>query len=202
MATKGSKYLITRDLRARGWTGGLIKRFLPKPDSTSTNPHYQSAAPVKLYSASRVRRIEATKKFQAAREKVAGRKAGAAQAVRTKREWMDRHVAGIKVEVPVLLRDELIRRACESYNSLDRSEKAESYASPSSDPAFIARICVNYLRHCLTGYERELAQICGRVGAATGYVEVKERVLDTIAERYDWLADECDEQIRRAHRQG
>jgi hypothetical protein len=198
MATKGPEYLITRDLRAMGWTDGRIRSFLPEPDATRANPYYQSAAPVKLYSARRVRRIEATKTFRVAREKAEGRKAGAAKAVATKREWMDRHVEEIEIAVPVLPRDELIRRACANYNSLARSERTDSYASPSSDPEFLARICVNYLRHCLTDYERELALIRGLVATAEGYTRIKERVLDAIAERYDWLADECDEQILRA----
>ena len=51
-------YFRSSELKQRGWTDGLIKKFLPKPDETKTNPIVKSAAPMKLYKIKRVERIE------------------------------------------------------------------------------------------------------------------------------------------------
>ena len=47
------KYYRSSELKQRGWTDGLIKKFLPKPDETKTNPVIKSAAPMKLYKIKR-----------------------------------------------------------------------------------------------------------------------------------------------------
>ena len=57
------KYYRSSELKQRGWTDGLIKKFLPKPDETKTNPVIKSAAPMKLYKIKRVERIEKSEKF-------------------------------------------------------------------------------------------------------------------------------------------
>jgi hypothetical protein len=41
-------------LRAEGWTDTLISKFLGDPDVLTKNPHYKSAAPMRLYYRSRV----------------------------------------------------------------------------------------------------------------------------------------------------
>jgi hypothetical protein len=46
--------LGTVALKARGWTGTLIRRFLPTPDRTKVNPHYRSGPPMRLYDLARV----------------------------------------------------------------------------------------------------------------------------------------------------
>ena len=43
------KYYRSSELKQRGWTEGLIRKFLPKPDETKTNPIVKSAAPMKLF---------------------------------------------------------------------------------------------------------------------------------------------------------
>lgn len=57
------KYYRSSELKQRGWTEGLIRKFLPKPDETKTNPIIRSAAPMKLYKIKRVERIEKSEKF-------------------------------------------------------------------------------------------------------------------------------------------
>jgi hypothetical protein len=47
-----------RQLKQRGWTAALIKKFLDPPDATRPNPHYKSAAPMRLYMATRVEAVE------------------------------------------------------------------------------------------------------------------------------------------------
>lgn len=53
---KKPEYLSTLKLKERGWTDGMIRRFLGEPDATRPNPHYKCAAPMKLYELKRVER--------------------------------------------------------------------------------------------------------------------------------------------------
>ena len=75
---KNTDKLYTKtDLKGRGWTDGLIARFLPVPDEMKENPHYRSGPPMKLYLPNRVAEAEASQAFQEAIAAVASRRQGA-----------------------------------------------------------------------------------------------------------------------------
>jgi nucleosome binding factor SPN SPT16 subunit len=182
------EYVTVSELRKRGWTDALISRFLGEPDDRRQNPHYRSGPPMKLYNTHRVVQAEATAEYRAAQDARKGRREAAQKALATKKRRIAENVASVKIEVPQIAKDELIRSACQSYNSGGRGD---SWARESSDPKFLERICVNYLRHRLTKYETHLQEIAGKVGVRDAYLEVKGKVLAAIAEQYDWLGDEC-----------
>jgi len=54
------KITPTRLISERGWTKGLINELLGEPDLFVDNPHYKSAAPMRLYFLDRVKHIEQT----------------------------------------------------------------------------------------------------------------------------------------------
>ena len=54
------KITQTRLISERGWTKGLINDLLGEPDVFADNPHYKSAAPMRLYFLDRVKHIEQT----------------------------------------------------------------------------------------------------------------------------------------------
>ena len=91
----------------------------------------------------------------------------------------------------------MVERACRHYNdrAADRGD-FDAFADEGCDQDFLDRITVNYLRHCLTEYERELSRFIGRIGRAEAYEEIKRSVLDAIAKEYPWLADEWERQRR------
>src|SRR5262249_31690678 len=68
--------LNRKQLKDRGWTEGLIKRFLPTSDG-SKGGYPRSAGRVKLYRFDRVVAIEQTEEFRAAREKATSRRRAA-----------------------------------------------------------------------------------------------------------------------------
>ena len=70
--------------KIRGWTDRLISKFMPEPDEKRANPKYRTQAPMCLYRASRVERIEKRITFLAAKEKADLRKIAAQKAVATK----------------------------------------------------------------------------------------------------------------------
>jgi hypothetical protein len=178
-------------LKKRGWTEALISSFLGAPDAVRANPYYPSARPMRLYLVGRVQSIETSAAFQQAQAARKLSRQGAQRAVQTKKQQVADYLAGVHIEVPCLAREELIRRACKNYNA---NTRGDSGASAQSDALFLERICVNYLRHRLTRYESCLDDVAGKVGAAGARCNIKNKVLQAIAERYEWLRVECARQ--------
>jgi len=135
------------------------------------------------------------------------RKRSAKKATETKKEQLMKWLDTIQVDVPVYDKDELIEDACEHYNDIQDERELEGrstsgmFATPNSNYKFLNRICVNYLRHCLTDYEEYLWMMSGKVGFGDGYHEIRRKIFDKISENYPWisenypwLADECERQ--------
>lgn len=104
-----------------------------------------------------------------------------------------REVAAIPVVVsggdPLTLRT----RAIDAYNARSR----EGHASVDSEPHFLDRIVVNYLRHECSDYDALLAWLGGRVGVREAEHAVRGRVYDEIARAHPVLAAECARQEER-----
>jgi len=181
----------------RGWTDNLFKIFLRSPDLVKPNPNHRSGPPMQLFNLERIEAIEKTEEFKAQREITAKRKEAAERAVETKWEMMQQYLDAIEIRIPILDRAELIERACEHYNDMQDWRAVEGRstsglkATDDSDPKFLERICVNYLRHCLTNYEDHLDEMSGKVGFSQGYREVRCRIFSEISKSYEWLAEEC-----------
>src|SRR5262249_19448439 len=69
-------------LRNRGWTDGLIRRFLGDPDATQPRQWWDSLEP--LYAAERVQRVEATAAFKEALTRLEPRRAAARAAAQAR----------------------------------------------------------------------------------------------------------------------
>jgi hypothetical protein len=192
-------YISAAGLKARGWTDALIRTHLGAPDRLADNPHYRKAAPMRLYQVSRVETVEASAAFQEAVTTSAPRKAAARQAVQTKRARLLEALEALVIVVPLLPQDRLTARACAHYNTLQEERDNWDYepATPQSDPAFLARITVNYLRHALTSYEDELEKTFGKVGVREAYATINAKVYTAIAAAYPALAEACARQQAR-----
>ena len=116
---------------------------------------------MRLYRLARVESVEASVDFQEAQAKRQPRRDAAQRALVTKRQTIAEYVENLEISVPCLSRKELIERACGSYNA---NHEGGSRAYQHAEPAFLERICVNFLRHSLTEYERHLEEIAGKVG--------------------------------------
>jgi hypothetical protein len=66
-------------LKERGWTAAMIRGLLGAPDLYADNPHYKSAAPMRLWRLRRVEAAEADPGFAAQRERAERRCAAAAK---------------------------------------------------------------------------------------------------------------------------
>lgn len=194
--TNPEDYLSVPTLKARGWTDALIRQHLGAPDRSCPNPYYRASAPMRLYAKARVETVEVSPEWTDMRARVDRRRISAAKAVQTKRQSLRAAVEALVIEVPVVPWTELIRRSCDHYNAyhLDRGRWDAMPAKPTANPAFLHRICVNFLRHQLTSYEEELAKIYGKTGVQEAYILIKQQVLDAIAATYPQLAEACAQQ--------
>jgi len=150
-------------LTDRGWTKGLIKKFLLTHDETKPNPnpkYSNAAAPMKLYSEDRVTEIESSGDFLAAKEKSVQRKQSAMKGVQTKQNRMDAFLKELEISISVYERKKLIELATTNFRGLDLPERVE---------IFDERMCVNYLRHCESEYEEKLIEIAGKTGCRDAY---------------------------------
>lgn len=174
-------YFRSSELKQRGWTDGLIKKFLPKPDETKTNPIVKSAAPMKLYKIKRVERIEKSEKFIKEMENISRRKIAARKAVETKTAKTIEWANSIKINVPSIDKDKLLRKAIYHYNQYH-----DTYIG-SIDEDFANRISTNYIRHECTNYDRVLDSLYGMVGRDKAYDIIKGKVNQEIKEKHNWI---------------
>lgn len=93
-------------LKERGWTESMIRDLLGEPDLYADNPHYNTAAPMRLWRVQRAEAAEAAPEFTAARERAARQCAAAARAAETRAVF--KALAGSK-PVTVRLSDGTVR---------------------------------------------------------------------------------------------
>lgn len=191
------KFLIKSNLFERGWTSGMVNKFLPNPDQLKPNPHYKKSPPMKLYSLEKVEQVEITDLFRIAKEKADKRREAAQKSIVTKvAKTMSYVEQEVEVKVPYMKKESLIEAACNSYN--DWKSWHENWdgdlATKKSDSLFLQRICVNYLRHEMTEYDYYLNEVHGKVGIDNAYFAIREKVFAAISEMYPWLAAECKRQ--------
>jgi hypothetical protein len=192
--------LTKTQLKQRGWTNSLIKAFAPIPDKTKPNPNYRSGPPMWLFDDDRILTIEASEDFQEKKKPVEKRQASARKAIATKLSKLQKYVDEIEIEIPELSKSALIHNACNHYNQMQEEREITGrstsgmYANINSNEKFLERICVNYLRHCLTDYEIYLSDMSCKVGFLGGYKSVRQKIFGEIAKKYQWLKDECERQ--------
>lgn len=192
-------YLSTQDLEARGWTKGLIKRFMPEPSDIE---YFRNGCRY-FYGINRVREIEATEEFiQLQQKALRRREAGIASAEKRKAEYLDYLKNRMPVRVKTIPLDEVIDDAICSYNvhKAWKSQYVDDFYQPASRRSgrgFLERITVNYIRHHLTSYDNLLAAQYGKLGKKEALEIIQIRVFQAIADAYPDLRNECDQQLVR-----
>jgi len=193
---KKQENITPTGLKARGWSEAMIKQFLSEPDELKPNPYYKSAAPMRLYNLKRVEKVEKSKKFIEAKAAADRRKESAAKGVATKVEKAVEYAKTVKIEVPVVNYDTLVKHACRHYNDwheCDRNGMPNIDFIPAdpkhSDPEFLHRITINYLRHECTSYDDELEKLFGKTGIHEAHQILQRRINKEISTTYPQLND-------------
>ena len=187
--TKTPKYCAKSTLIERGWTAGAIDRWLGSPDDYAPNPHHRSGPEMLLYSLRRVAKAEAKSDWIAWRERMDIKRAAhpdsGAKAVATKERKIQEYVDGIIITLPTLTKEDLIKNACEHYNSINFWNG--KHASPSDSEEFLDRIADNYLRHTQSNYHEHLSAIAGKVGCEGAYHAIRSKIDSAIRTQYPFL---------------
>lgn len=199
------KTLTQSAIMRLGFTKKMIETLLPEPAKREKNPYYRNAAPIKLWYEDDIRAIMESPEYQECVEKSANRKAGAKKAVATKinkcRTIMN-DIADL-ISVEVVPNDKLIDDAIAAKNAwyaqMSSYYLCDCGYADKSNPEYVARIVVNYVRHNLTTYDKSLYELPlrGTPSRRDIYVEFFDIVLDKIAAAYPQYADECERQKQR-----
>lgn len=196
-------YLSRGKLKERGWTDGIIRKFMPLCDKEKKNPYYASASPMKLYLLERIEQIEKSNEFKKEIIKSQPRKKSSQKAVETKLQKIRSYIKNLKIIVKKIPIDVIQKKAIKDYNDfkeaieIERGDFDYQKATINSDALFLNRICVNYTRHNLTIYENELEKIFGKVGSKEAYHLLNEKIYSVISGTYPILSDECTNQLLR-----
>lgn len=169
---KAPKYITPTGLRGkRYWTDKMIQDLLGGPDATARNPHYRSAAPMRLYLLSRVDAIESTLDVEAMKQARLKRSAAARRAVATRQKNLEMRIFTINLncrfDEPLALvrskaataNEEIAAYHEHEYQAyvercLARGKKPEPRRGPAHpEVAAEDRWAVNYLRHERSSYD-------------------------------------------------
>ena len=159
------QYITPAGLKGkRGWTDQMIHKLLGEPDKVAPNPHYRTAAPMRLYLVGRVEQAEKTCWF-ARRKPDVWRQKAAAKATQTKIRNITRWAKHVRIECNF-----------PEFSELGGDDDRQK---------------VNYLRHECTTYDNTLGFMYGATGQNAAYPIIKSRILAKIAEEFPELADEA-----------
>jgi hypothetical protein len=187
------------DLKARGWTNGLINRFLGEPDATRRSPFYRRGSPIKLYEASRVQEVETSPQFAEAIRKATVKSKAASQAAQRRADSLLAVVKAIEITVRRIDLQTLRREAIKEWEANKLEGGRFDADGQEADEATVRRWMVNYARHRLTVYDAIIEGLYAKVGKQQAYKLLKARTLQAIATAYPELANECRAQAERAH---
>ncbi len=201
---EGPSLFNSTQLKERGWTPALVKKFLGSPDATKPNPSSRAAAPMQPSSLARIEVCEQEDGCKQAAAKAAVRsEVGKMVAVR-KAALLITQVERMSITVVHLPLETLVNRAIASSYAFHEEilwERDHDYerASEQSDPADLWRITVNDIRHHLREYDTHLEEVAGQVGGSEAGRGIRRRVYVQIAARYPEYAQECKRQMSARH---
>lgn len=109
----GQRYVSSAGLRARGWTGGTVRRLLGAPDRLSVNPRFRSAPHTRLYRAERVDAAERSEEFRKVAESAVRRSDAVRAELERRREAVLERIRTEPIDVPRLDPGKLALRTVE-----------------------------------------------------------------------------------------
>lgn len=193
-------YLNKTQIFQRGWSPKMIVNFLGEPDDIKPLGRY---AEEHRYFLPRIERIETTDDFKTAQTAYLTRRDAGKRAAKKQTEKRLEKARTMIIRVRRLPETEVLDAAIDHYNFRQSSRHWHDYddydyftpADRDSDPQFLARISVNYIRHELTSYDSKLFAQRGRIGGDAAVPIIRRRVFEEIACAYPHLEGECDRQM-------
>ncbi|MFF9425514.1 hypothetical protein ACIQMY_00335 [Streptomyces sp. NPDC091368] len=201
--TDRTTYVAFAGMRRRGWSDAMVRELLGTPDVQGRDPRRWSLAPVRLYLLARVETVERTAEFTEAAALCRTRATAYGVHAERRRAAVLAAIRAEPIEVPLLPRPELERRAVRHRHLLGaRSpgprregappETAAARPAPVPPPSgALVRWQVSYLRHALARYEALLDGLYGETGRGEAERLLRRRLYEAIAAAYPPLAREC-----------
>ena len=184
-------FITKTQLKERGWTDSLIKRFLVEPDKRKPNFRYGGDSEIHLYCLERVTTIEVCERFKAEKSK-SNTRSEKSKSIKDQMKIATVEAAeSLIVNIEIVDKNNLLKLAIENYNERNWSKSA----SVNDSEAFLDRIVVNYIRHCLTTYDFDLQRFKKKVGVRLAERKIRYRVFEKIKEVYPEYQNECDRQL-------
>ncbi|HNO26344.1 MAG TPA: hypothetical protein PKK94_25415 [Leptospiraceae bacterium] len=151
--------VLKQDLKERGWTDSMVKKFYPVPFQIKKR---SGGGKYNLYILSKVEEIEKTDQFKQALEKSCEYRERAEKGNDTKYERVSNEAEEILKDFTVreIEYEKLKLLALESKN-LHRQDKG-NYSDFQLNPQNETRIISNYIRHELTNYDYLLSSLEGK----------------------------------------
>jgi hypothetical protein len=154
-----------------------------------------------MYSLARVGAAEALPEFQAELVKLQierlAKRATKSDRITARQHNLKRRIADKPYLVKLLELGDLQKQAIHHYNN-EIGSSDFSIAHADSDPAFLERIMVNFVRHQLTDYERKIESAQAEATRADQELasnEVRRLTYTAIAQAYPALSKECIRQL-------
>lgn len=212
--------LSRSQLFGRGWTDTGIRRFLGDADSARPNTYNRAAGPMKLWTTARVEAVEESADCAAWLQSSKQRRAESEAVADAHRAEVVDTVDAVVIEVEQVDIDDARACAIWAYNQRDLDDASKvswaherptheamrlqdtGYrveATVDSDPEFLDRITVKFLRYHRTSYDAIGENIFRLFGRRVAHELLFERVLGAIAAEYPSLAAECFRQMN-AHK--
>jgi hypothetical protein len=135
---EGASLLTTTQLKERGWTPALVKKFLGAPEVKRPNPYYRSAAPMQLYPLERVLEVEQTAEWRQAEARAAMRSEAGKIAAARKAASLVAQAETLPITVRRLPLATLLRRASASSHAFhERLEEVAGRIGVEEETALI-----------------------------------------------------------------
>lgn len=194
------KQLTKSSIASRtGWSKSLVEKLLGSPDEIKKIRVHGISVMAHFYDEEKVIAAELSKQFSDAQESLQKHKNAARKATETKISNLLNEVEAMTINVDKYSIDTIIKKAIHSYNDWNR--ESENYASKSSDEIFLERITVNYIRHNMTQYDKNLEHVAGKTGSFIAVKLIREKIYSAISSEYPSLAEECNRQLERRNQE-
>lgn len=185
--------LTTSQVLARGWTKGLVRKFLGEPDRRDRNQRYPGGPRLRQYYLTRVEDAEKSAEFVAAKAVADRRSLARRRIAEAKRVELLKSVAALTLTVPIMNEQELLHRAIS--NCRQNFEMRGISLGHHSGSNLIRCIQVSYLRHEQAEYDSHIATVTGKIGARDAKRAILVKVHTAISKVYPRLKSECDRQL-------
>lgn len=184
--------LTASELKARGWSETMIRRFLGPPCAKARNPHCHSVRPMRLYGLHKVVAAEADPQFANAR----ARARAAAERATAGHQARIQAAKDMAWGLPIALPD--ISAAALRANARDQLSLASSRQRmlPLGMDDLVAAYAVRIVMDACEPALWMLDEMFSAPGVRAARVIVRKRILSMIAAAHPWLRAECVRRFR------